>query len=47
MIFLIVTEGSLFAYLLFTYYYLAVQQPPGDWPPGGPPALDAGAAPTR
>ena len=39
MLFVIVTEGAIFAFLQFSYYYLAVQQPPGTWPPGGPPAL--------
>ena len=35
MIFVVLTEGALFAYLLFAYYYLAVQ-PHAEWPPGGP-----------
>ena len=40
MIFTIFTEASLFAYLLFTYYYLAVQpHAPGTFPQGGPPSL--------
>jgi cytochrome c oxidase subunit 3 len=40
MIFTIFTEASLFAYLLFAYYYLAVQpHAPGTFPEGGPPAL--------
>lgn len=30
----IATEGSLFAYLVFSYAYAAAQQ--GDWPPDGP-----------
>jgi heme/copper-type cytochrome/quinol oxidase subunit 3 len=38
MLFVILTEASLFAYLLFSYYYLAVQ-PHQDWPPGGLPSL--------
>ncbi len=38
MVFVILTEASLFAYLLFSYYYLAVQ-PHQDWPPGGLPSL--------
>mgnify|MGYP001598867831 FL=1 len=34
------TEASLFAYLLFTYYYLAVQpHVPGTFPEGGAPSL--------
>jgi heme/copper-type cytochrome/quinol oxidase subunit 3 len=40
MIFLVVTEGALFAYLLFAYYYLAVQvHPRGSFPEGGMPKL--------
>jgi cytochrome c oxidase subunit III len=40
MIFTIFTEASLFAYLLFAYYYLAVQpHMPGTFPEGGPPPL--------
>jgi heme/copper-type cytochrome/quinol oxidase subunit 3 len=40
MIFTIFTEASLFAYLLFSYYYLAVQpHPPGAFPQGGAPSL--------
>lgn len=40
MIFTIFTEASLFAYLLFSYYYLAVQPHlPGTFPQGGPPEL--------
>jgi len=40
MIFTVFTEGSLFVYLLFSYYYLAVQpHPPGTFPQGGQPAL--------
>src|ERR1700679_3207859 len=40
MIFTIFTEASLFAYLLFAYYYLAVQpHMPGTFPEGGPPQL--------
>jgi len=35
---LIVTEGSLFGYLLFTYFYLA-SQTEQHWPPEGPPLL--------
>ena len=38
MLCLIATEGILFAYLIFSYGYLAVQAP-GAWPPGGPPSL--------
>jgi cytochrome c oxidase subunit III len=40
MIFTIFTEASLFAYLLFSYYYLAVQPHfAGIFPQGGPPSL--------
>ena len=35
MMFVILTEGALFAYLLFSYYYFAIQ-PQQEWPPGGP-----------
>jgi cytochrome c oxidase subunit 3 len=38
MIALIVTEGSLFAYLLFSYFYLA-SQTEQHWPPEGLPDL--------
>ena len=38
MAFLILTEGSLFAYLFFSYFYLASQST-GPWPPTGPPDL--------
>ena len=45
MIFVVFTEASLFAYLLFSYYYLAVQPHlPGTFPEGGAPIADAGAA---
>jgi heme/copper-type cytochrome/quinol oxidase subunit 3 len=40
MIFTVFTEASLFAYLLFSYYYLAVQpHAPGTFPESGPPPL--------
>ena len=43
MIFTVFTEASLFAYLLFSYYYLAVQPHlPGTFPQGGPPILTLG-----
>lgn len=38
MAFLILTEGALFAYLFFSYFYLASQSNEA-WPPGGPPKL--------
>ena len=38
MLFIILTEGALFVYLLFAYYYLAIQ-PHAAWLPGGPPSL--------
>jgi heme/copper-type cytochrome/quinol oxidase subunit 3 len=41
MIFVVFTEASLFAYLLFSYYYLAVQPHfPGTFPDGGLPDLN-------
>lgn len=40
MIFVIFTEASLFAYLLFSYFYLAVQPHlPGTFPQGGTPSF--------
>jgi heme/copper-type cytochrome/quinol oxidase subunit 3 len=40
MIFVVFTEASLFAYLLFSYFYLAVQpHMAGTFPQGGPPPL--------
>jgi cytochrome c oxidase subunit 3 len=39
MITVIATEAALFAYLLFSYFYIASQNG-GAWPPGGPPKLD-------
>lgn len=40
MIFTVFTEASIFAYLLFAYYYLAVQpHVPGTFPEGGMPSL--------
>lgn len=40
MIFVVCTEGALFGYLLFSYYYFAVQAHSiGYFPPGGPPSL--------
>lgn len=38
MVLLIVTEASLFVYLLFSYFYLA-SMARGAWPPSGPPEL--------
>jgi heme/copper-type cytochrome/quinol oxidase subunit 3 len=39
MIFVVFTESALFAYLLFSYYYLAVQPHlPGTFPEGGVPS---------
>ena len=34
----VATEGAIFVYLLFTYFYFASQSVP-DWPPGGLPSL--------
>lgn len=39
-LFVIVTEGAIFVFLQFSYYYIAVQQLPGTvWPPDGPPPI--------
>lgn len=38
MVLLIVTEASLFVYLLFSYFYLG-SMARGPWPPPGPPEL--------
>jgi heme/copper-type cytochrome/quinol oxidase subunit 3 len=38
MLLLIATEAALFAYLLFSYWYLA-SIATGPWPPDGPPSL--------
>jgi cytochrome c oxidase subunit 3 len=47
MIFTVFTEASLFAYLLFSYYYLAVQpHAPGTFPEGGSPPLGVAASNT-
>ena len=45
MLCLIATEAALFAYLLFSYYYVAAQGV-GPWPPGGPPKLELAIAGT-
>jgi cytochrome c oxidase subunit I+III len=37
MVFLIITEAALFAFLLFSYFYLDAQST--VWPPAGPPEL--------
>src|SRR5215467_11398379 len=39
MLAVIATEAALFAYLLFSYYYVSAQRV-GPWPPGGMPKLD-------
>lgn len=39
MLVVIATEAALFAYLLFSYFYVAAQTR-GAWPPGGAPRLD-------
>src|ERR1700749_4426776 len=47
MIFTVFTEASLFAYLLFSYYYMAVQpHAPGTFPEGGAPPLGIAAVNT-
>ncbi|MEO6896706.1 MAG: cytochrome c oxidase subunit 3 [Caldimonas sp.] len=45
MITVIATETALFAYLLFSYFYIASQNG-GAWPPSGPPKLDLAIAGT-
>jgi heme/copper-type cytochrome/quinol oxidase subunit 3 len=39
MVFVVISEASLFAYLFFAYFYFAVQPHSAGWPPGGPPDL--------
>jgi heme/copper-type cytochrome/quinol oxidase subunit 3 len=39
---LVTTEAAIFAYLIFSYFYLAAQSP-GEWPPSGLPALGLAA----
>ena len=39
MLTVLATEAALFAYLLFSYYYIAAQHT-GPWPPGGVPKLE-------
>jgi cytochrome c oxidase subunit III len=40
LLWLIATEASLFAYLLFSYYYISFQpHMPGTFPIGGPPSI--------
>jgi heme/copper-type cytochrome/quinol oxidase subunit 3 len=46
LVFLALSEASLFAYLLFSYYYFAVQPHPGPWPPSGPPEIAYAAGQT-
>ncbi len=43
MLTVIATETALFAYLLFSYFYIASQHT-GPWPPGGLPKLDLAIA---
>ncbi|HZT86452.1 MAG TPA: cytochrome c oxidase subunit 3 [Stellaceae bacterium] len=38
-VFLVLSEASIFAYLFFAYYYFSTQPHPGPWPPSGPPDL--------
>jgi len=46
MVFLVLSEASLFAYLFFSYFYFSVQPHPGPWPPSGPPDLSYAIAQT-
>jgi heme/copper-type cytochrome/quinol oxidase subunit 3 len=39
MLFIIATEASILAYLLFSYYFFAIQPHSAPWPPGGPPEM--------
>ncbi len=45
MLAVIATEAALFAYLLFSYFYVSAQHV-GAWPPGGPPKLGLAIAGT-
>jgi heme/copper-type cytochrome/quinol oxidase subunit 3 len=38
-VFLVLSEASIFAYLFFSYFYFSVQPHSGPWPPSGPPDL--------
>lgn len=38
-VFLVLSEASLFAYLFFAYFYFAIQPHSGPWPPSGRPDL--------
>lgn len=38
-VFLVLSEASIFAYLFFGYFYFSVQPHPAGWPPSGPPDL--------
>lgn len=39
MVFIVISEASLFAYLFFAYFYFAVQSHSAGWPPSGLPSL--------
>lgn len=39
LLFLVLSEASVFAYLFFAYYYFAIQPHTAPWPPSGPPDL--------
>jgi cytochrome c oxidase subunit 3 len=45
-VFIVITEAAIFAFLQFSYYYIAVQQTLGTWPPGGKPELGLSLANT-
>lgn len=47
MVMVVVTEGALFGYILFSYFYLWIQpQPIGTFPEGGPPSFTYSAPET-
>ncbi|MBV8776033.1 MAG: heme-copper oxidase subunit III [Alphaproteobacteria bacterium] len=45
-VFLVISEASIFAYVLFAYFYFAVQPHSGPWPPNGPPEVSYAVAQT-
>jgi cytochrome c oxidase subunit III len=45
-VFLVLSEASIFAYLFFSYFYFSVQPHSGPWPPSGPPDITYAAIQT-